>query len=251
MSRPIARLTPMRASTGPRGIRSRRSTTTSAPISPNTAPDAPANGPAVPATTMAAAAPPSERDQVDGEEPGPAEHHLDVAADEPQREHVEREVDRPEVQETRGQDPPPLAVGEPRGHQRPFLERRRAVVRGDAAGLRHGPGEQRDVERDQHRDDERAAARLGPGDRDRPAHPPGALGDAVDALVADRRLPQALRAGGAVAPRAAQSGGAVGVTNAHRGGPGRRPARRWDGPAGELTTSLAHGSVSPRTRRAR
>src|SRR5207342_3273017 len=102
----------------------------------------------------------------------------------------------PEVQEPAGEQPPPLAVRDRGRYQRPLLEERRPVVAGDAARGGDGQGEDRDVQPDERRGDERASPGFGARDRHPAARPAPTLADAVDALVTDGCLAQALRTGG-------------------------------------------------------
>lgn len=176
--------------------------------------------------------PAQQRDRVDGEQTPTPEHRLDLASDEPERDQVEQQVQRPEVQEPGRHDAPPLAVGHQGRHQRARTEQRGRVVGVQAAGLRHGECEDRDVDPDQPRHDDGSAA--GPA-RAGDVAPAGRAADrllhAVDALVPDRRLTQAVRAGGTPAPRAPQPGRAVRVPGAH-GRHVARSVRWWAGRAG-------------------
>ena len=97
--------------------------------------------------------------------------------------------------------PPPLAVGDGGGHERPRAEQRGVGVVEQAARLHDRPGEDGQVQRDERGHHDRAGARRaswGPGG--------DGGGHAVDAVVADGRLPEAVRAGGAPAARAGQPG---------------------------------------------
>ena len=53
------------------------------------------------------------RDQVERQEATAAESFLDGGADDPEHDHVQGDVEEAAVQEGGGDEPPPLAVGEP------------------------------------------------------------------------------------------------------------------------------------------
>ena len=97
--------------------------------------------------------------QVERQEPAPAEHDLQIAPQHPQREHVERDVQRADVQEPGGDEPPPLALGDGGGHERPRAEQRGVGVVEQAARLHGRPGEDGQVQRDERGHHDRAGAR--------------------------------------------------------------------------------------------
>ena len=193
--------------------------------------------------------PAQQRDQVDGEEPAPPEHRLDVASDNHSATMLNSRCNGAEVQEPDVTTPPPLAVGHQRRHQRPRRNSGPVV----ALKLPAWPPsrEDRDVERDQPRADEARAPRLAPATV-APRRSAVALADAVDALVPDRRLAQAVRAGGTPAPGAPEPGGRSGAARRLR----RDPAaarRATAAPAVRrvrMSGSRSDGPVSRRSRRA-
>ena len=85
-----------------------RSTTSAAPKIPNTAPDAPTVGVSGRHEKRAGRARERGRD-VEAEEAPVTEVALEDAAEPPEREHVEDEVEQPCVEERAGAEPPPFA----------------------------------------------------------------------------------------------------------------------------------------------
>ncbi len=159
--------------------------------------------------------PGQHREEVEREEPDPAERQLELRPDDPQREHVEADVEDRDVREPGGHDLPVRAVDEPR---QPLTALRPAEGFGHAVAVGTDPaqpvraqaeqvdepaagaaGDQdgdpdRDVDRDQHARGGRGVGGAQPAERGAPAA--GgllALGDAARALEAHRRVPHAVR----------------------------------------------------------
>ena len=185
-----------------------------------------------------------QRDPVEQRVPQPAEHELEVPAEHPEREHVDRDVQRTDVQEARGHQPPPLAGGDVGGHQPGRLDPRRRVVRPRATRREGRQHEDDDVDGDEGDRHDRRRTRTGAPATDGARGPrrAGGLRDTVDAVRADRRRAQAVRARRPPAPGAGQGGGPVGVPHAVRR---RVRSRRGPGSRGSRGSRRGHGVLTP------
>ena len=170
-------------------------------------------------------------EEIEREEPGPAEKSLDIRPQHPQGEHVEKDVDNRAVEEGRGQEPPRLGVPEEVGEGQ-LLE----DARGD---LLRDPED--DANADQgHRHDGRGSPGPAAEDRARAGRGLRRGGDAVDALDADGGRTLALRAGRPRTTLTADIGHPVGMPGTD-GGAGRTIRRaRW------VWCGLAHGRPPPK-----
>ncbi len=92
-----------------------------------------------------------ERDEVDGDEAGRADRGLEQRAEDEQREHVERDVDDPGVEEASRDDPPPVTIRH-RGRVEPRVVDHAAArsLKRSCAAPAHQLGDERgDVDGDQ------------------------------------------------------------------------------------------------------
>ena len=178
---------------------------------------------------------PAQRtEHIDGQETQPPEHLLQRRANHDQRPHVEDDVGRAEpaqpglMQERRREQPVPLVVRHAHG-----LVDGRVVGRADHVEVvddpRVHPFDQvtQDVQADQHPGDDGARGHPAAEYRRRPPDTAIALVHAFDAVLADRRGPQAVRAGRAPAPAAGQVSLPVRMPETGRNRCGRLGARRW------------------------
>ena len=183
--------------------------------------------------SITAAEPPSSDDEVHAGVAGTPEDQFGVAADHPQREHVDGQVDDAEVEESAAEHADDLPVHDSGWEQRPVREELRpGLVLHDAAGLRRGDQEDADVRghQDVRHKRRRTLCGHGAGDVTDRADIAPSGGDAVDTLVADGRFAQAFGARGTTAPVARQRSGAIGVADAPR--LGRSALVRGTAPAG-------------------
>ena len=124
---------------------------------PQIAPEAPTTG-ASGDQTSAPAAPASPDTTIEERVPAVAEVLLERGADDPEDEHVHPEMQQVPVEKGRGEQPPPLSLGDERPEQHAVLEdpvRRRAETRPQGE-LEHEHG---DVDPDQGERHERSLAR--------------------------------------------------------------------------------------------
>ena len=146
-----ARLSTIRPSPARRTTRSRRySRTSSAPMIPKIAPDAPTVDCDCGLLSEQRAGRAGEaRDEVDEQEPRRAERLLDDGAEPVERQHVEREVEEARVEEHRRHEPVPVArPRRPRRRARQLVEQL-AARRADAGALVDRDEVDEDVERDE------------------------------------------------------------------------------------------------------
>ena len=163
-------------------------------------------------------------------EPHVPERRLEHAPEEVQRVHVQQQVEEAAVEEARGQQPPPLAVGHERAVEHEVAVD--GVVRARLLSEVH-----QHVDRDQHVGDRRVGVHV--------AHRPhlGALARALRAAHPDRRRGHAVGADRVAAVRAGDPGLAVLVAVAD----GHRAATLAVDPQGcfKRQESLATSSRSP------
>ncbi len=126
-----------------------RSTTNAAPISPNTAPDAPTVLVSGSVRSSAPNEPLRSDDEVDQPEAQPPDGRLQQPAEDVEDEHVEEEVEQPGVKEAAGHEPPPLAVGHRRALERALAHEGPPAAE-QRATARHLAEEGDDVGPDQH-----------------------------------------------------------------------------------------------------
>ena len=201
-------------------LRPRAST---APIRPKMAPEAPTvSGVGRDDERTQGAA--EQRHEVHDRELHATHRLLDQAAEDPERVHVEREVDEAVVEEPGRDEPVPLTLGDAverapvegaLGEQPAVLDQLAGAV--ERVGAGHDDAEQEDG--DVHGDQDLGQDRLVPGKRRRaPVHLLSALLHALRAVEPDRGLVHAGRADGPVAALADHPGGLAGVAvaGAHR-----------------------------------
>ena len=207
---------------------SRFSVTARAPSRPKMAPEAPAVASHQTGEQIHRDGTAEQAEQIDRSEPNAAENAFQPHPDQVQRQHVHRHVQHAVVQESAGDQPPVVTVGDQQWDQRALLH---PAACGDAAfAARRDDHEQedRDVQPDQDERDQRLLAVQAARDRPGRPHCTAALGDALPAVEPDRRRRQALRAGGASTSGAGQSGRPVRVPHTDRSG-GRRLDRLLPG----------------------
>ena len=148
------------------------------------------NGERVRGQQEGAEGPGEQRDEVDTQEARRADRRLEQGAEDEQHVHVERDMQDPGVQEPRGDDPPPVAVGDGRPEQRRMIDHRASDRAEPRVRTRCQLGEEGgDVDRDQR---VRGGRRPGPEAR-RDAPHLGAIAGAFRAPHADGRDGHAVR----------------------------------------------------------